>query len=891
MPGEPYLDAVRRLAGHDHFQAFQDFCLVVAGLHWPDRVIRKPQDPEGLCDILVHDAKDPQTVVAQVECKATMHEGEVQTLARLKRVAGDWKVRTLNARRLKGAGSPRKRVQSYIATTAAVRPGLWQKHRRSLGLSGFDLWDAHVLSSFLRGDCRLATYLDPQLPIADAEMRTTSLELMVIERDGKPIGVPEIMQVISEDDTFDIDFSEPILIAGPPNVGKTCCALRAAWRWYSSREKRRVLYFNCRLQNDPVIVQRTVRNVARGNELLILVDDVHFARDAGAWRDAVAAVSDAQPGTRVIWIARDDSPRNHLAVNKPPQLFGFPVEQVFARYFDRLTDLPPWQRLIAAFEAKLNPRFARKLERAGLGANSPGLMAAPATDEMMSEFRYTLKERMDEEVRELLADAGDPLGNHAPAYHLLLPFGALGVSAPLEFLSFLGLNAATASVKLRHHGLARVIRDTILLTEHPFQLRRTLAVADRHLTEETVRREFLDNFAPHRPEPWSVMVLSLYLARFLTTPDRQQAELNELGSHAEWSGVREPLTACLRFLLRHVWTTGSDLRSDAVRWYRKLARSSWPDNDDMFDQMLSEAANDWRTMLWEGQTGFRRDTILYEIAYIDYLKEDYAGACDGFAASVDAGLQIISEAMCAGASSPLWEKGQAALSHIWIAALLERSAKIRGLLRTFVEKCHSSDCAANVVRCVDEIAGIRQALCHANGQDGAESAGAYLDALRAVRPDWNPPENAVESLRREPGMESALARHEYNARLHATEASCWPMLYGLLPHRVPTQAPPPPRFALPAPAVAAPKYRESYINTLVKWSTGAADAAIAREAIATATLLVAGGAFEYLGDALLLALRVPIDPQLARAIRWYVKTAVPTIGFNGLAKASAMALS
>jgi len=434
---DPYINAVLRLSGHHNFQAFERFCTVLARLRWAGYVVRKTNDIESLFDILVYDVHDTINVIAQIECKASSRQKEIKTIEKLsKLIKKEWKPEKLIERMEELNRSSHPGARAYLATTVRVKPGLWESASASFGLGDLQLWDAHQLGTAIAQDPRLATYLDPTLPNADSFLLESSLTLIVAsETGGGRIGVPDLREILSEPEMAErLDFSSPILLYGPPNVGKTCFAVRQAWLWIQdNRPNSNVFIFNARWRqaSDVLKVPGYVQPKAR---TLLVIDDIHFASDPADWMISVQNVAERLTGRlAVLWVSRDPSVRSELSRSlvKP---IPFPVERVLSLFLDRLRGYSKWEAILAAFETRLDPRMAKLLvDRGTLPAGVDSLNSASSFCAWLTDRTTDNIRRRQLRIYEQISDA---------AYHVylaLLPFGSIGSAVETAFIKWLVL--------------------------------------------------------------------------------------------------------------------------------------------------------------------------------------------------------------------------------------------------------------------------------------------------------------------------------------------------------------------------------------------------------------------------------------------------------------------
>jgi hypothetical protein len=330
----------------------------------------------------------------------------------------------------------------------------------------------------------------------------------------------------------------------------------------------------------------------------------------------------------------------------------------------------------------------------------------------------------------------------------------------------------------------------------------------------------------------------------------------------------------------------------------KVARTAYPRNENAY---MAALAKDLRW--WEAQHAAaanhpdevceerRLDFILYEEAYIHYLCERYAAAAALFREAVDAGFRAIDRALDPPRRTKnTIKRAQFALSNIWIAGLLERSAALRGHLRETLIGTPAAT-AERMTGLAQGIAATYRALAKASesGAEGLESGLPFLDAAReALRPEHQYPNTGLAIDLREKRYADFLRRHQLNAWVHSLETSSWSWLFGSASARV--EVPDLPRPSLDTLKTLAPlSDRDSriafrYRQAELLFRAAGGERLATPDALHVAAMLRAAGSFEYLGDHLLLAWRIANAADERRAIAWFLRERVPQVGFNGLPK-------
>jgi len=139
-----------------------------------------------------------------------------------------------------------------------------------------------------------------------------------------------IKEVIKEPlDEKPRDFKRPLLVAGPPNVGKTCWVVRQAWHWLQSNQSQNADVFLINASQDkPSLVGTLVRPCPSEASVLIVIDDIHFARsNPRPWVDELEKAQSSRLGKIfVVWVARDADLQNQCVPTnlKNPNYIRFP---------------------------------------------------------------------------------------------------------------------------------------------------------------------------------------------------------------------------------------------------------------------------------------------------------------------------------------------------------------------------------------------------------------------------------------------------------------------------------------------------------------------------------------------------------------------------------------
>jgi hypothetical protein len=682
---------------------------------------------------------------------------------------------------------------------------------------------------------------------------------------------------------------DPVLLHGPPNVGKTCCAMRLAWEWKKKHPGMPALYLDAKLDVPEQVIQLS-RRISPQTDVLYVIDDIHYAsEDLVNWVLSMRQVVDSRTTgfVGILWVARDSSIAHKLVKSGKVAPEPFPIERTLELFTKRLQQLTLGQRIIAAFETGLDPRIAREFE-----------FTPDCEIHGFDEFAQWLSKEIHERFYPELSGIRCNLGSEGyEVYLMLLPFGSISYPVEEGFLREMGMSSPTSMEPLRRHGRARIIsrdqRFRVLLTEHPFQIQRKLnALAHDRAPDraiDAIRRIYPDcSTDPNIPEA----AFTLYISTQRSAED-QRSLIRELEAHADWSGVPNPLLQGLRFLLNCAgWETDKETKNSATTLYLKLNRYSYRDPECEFRRSLMEDRDFWmeerrvaEASLRCHSGNYRLDHILYEIAYIDYLLESYNEAKDLFSQSVDASLAAIERGMRAKFCTPEWNDGAMSFANIWVAAINKRAARVREVLYNAISSGGLSDRTQEELNSLSmEGALIHERLAIANSAAVEGSASLYIEALQAVCPEWRPPDDGIP-YSRTPETESSLRRHELNTSLNAAEMSSWPALFGFCAIRIPTKRVPH-QVPLPTdlPQTGLPLYITQQADLVYRWAEGGKPEELEAEVINTAALMRAADGYIRFGDLLLLAWRCVSSDDIAGALAWYLENRVPDAGCNGLPK-------
>lgn len=694
------------------------------------------------------------------------------------------------------------------------------------------------------------------------------------------------------------DFTRPLLVAGPPNVGKTCWVVRQAWNWLQSHQTQNAdVFLIDASQDDPSLVGTLVRPHSSEAPVLIIIDDIHFARfNLRPWVDELEKAKASRLGKIfVVWVARDADLQNELRSDRleKPELYLFPMDRVLSVLSKRLYHFTEWQRIVVALETGLDPRLARRFPPS---MNSLSDDISDFVHRVVKDWVHTDTSNWVAEIKSSL-DKED--ANAFALYNVLLPAGSINYPLPYQFIQEIGYLRLESVYALIRKGLAKHVgSDRLVLTEHPFHIRQILKLEEKGLLSIPIELErwFNHKFRRSSLKP---TLSGAVLAGYLADPSQADNHLDDLIHYAEWSGVREPVANTLKLLLEHTdWNVNAGIKDKATAAYHTLSRKLFPEDEEQFVNVLKSQQAYWKGLKEAADRSDelkvdseRLDRILYEIAYIDYLLGSYDQAVATFGRSVDAALEAIGRGMRADPDDSARKDGSDALAKFWISAVLEKSAALRHHIRLcLIEEEAAAHQRINTVdmSCfVKEIASIWRQLQQANRRPSEHAYPFYVDALQLIRPDWQPPSDGSPIIRTTE-MENWLARHELNSYLHARETACWPMLFGLSNKRIEIDVPGPqehlPGLPLQIPMVGLPFYRAQSVDLLCRWTQHPEPSELSNAVLTTAAMLRAGGGYEYLGDLLLLAWRCAPSSETADMLKWYLQKRIPSVGFNSLSK-------
>lgn len=674
------------------------------------------------------------------------------------------------------------------------------------------------------------------------------------------------------------------LIVGPPYVGKTCWAIRRAWRAHLDLKPCIVFYFHAKEESD--LLNTLNSNSDPNMNYIIIIDDIHLRQDNfDYWLDPLTRFRERRPSrVRVVWVARDESIFGSLGLTTE-QIEPFPMEQIVDLFLNQTSLASLDQRVIAALEAGLDPELGREMARGEWSKHG-------SYGELVSAIHTTIERHVLVEFEKVEQRLGP---KSFDGYKGLLPFSGIAFPVESKFLADMSDIDTTGIQALLNSGYCTIRSGKLQLTEHPFQLRRKLHHLDELETEQKTAQRF------SWPEDLSAArkISEAALGRYVQSANDRVATLGTLNQHAEWAGVLDPLAAAARHLVKV--TKDDVLREEALRVSLKLSRTASP-GDEMVEQTayvngLKEALAWWTSQQnhaeasdMEFHAGNRLDYILYEVAYIYYLLEDYEAAALIFGRSVDAGIRAIERALNDQEGSPFsTRQAQFALSNIWIAGLLEKGAILRGHLKDTIESgrpVHSELINMNV----EGISRTYHALTAAwmAGPEGLATGVPYLNAVRdALRPGHQFSDCGLGINLQDKRYQDFLMRHRFNAYIHSIETPSWSWLFGVTRDRINVPSGVMPiidwREIVPlGDRNSRTDFRHQQARVLFNATeTGKKDDI---KPLHLAAMLRAAGSFEYLGDTLLLAWRTAVEPAEKDAISWFLANRVPDVGFNKLPK-------
>ena len=202
-----------------------------------------------------------------------------------------------------------------------------------------ELLDANEIGGMLERDPVLASYLPTGLIHSDTVQLQYSLDSLV-EGYYKNYSVP-IKDVVYEplvDELINLD--KPLLIYGPPNVGKTCWAIRQAWNWIKGKEKYSSAYLINASRDDAYVISRLSKYIPTEACSVFIIDDIHYAKDnLNEWLSNLDSVIIKRgiEKVKIIWIAREVSVFDKLSKHhvQEPKKYSYPVENVFRLFTER----------------------------------------------------------------------------------------------------------------------------------------------------------------------------------------------------------------------------------------------------------------------------------------------------------------------------------------------------------------------------------------------------------------------------------------------------------------------------------------------------------------------------------------------------------------------------
>ncbi len=672
------------------------------------------------------------------------------------------------------------------------------------------------------------------------------------------------------------------LIVGPPHVGKSCWSFRRIWRARDYIQDPVRLWFNVLSDQLPDDLYLLDQHLSCDDNYVLVIDDINTAvSDAHLWIRSVANFVARRPGrVRTVWISTDATALELLRIaGFDPTVENFPLEHVTNVFLESLDPAPYEFRLAAALLTGLDPSIGRTMASwSWEGVDSFDLLKTKVEHQLELNTREFLVRRVNQEEE---------------LYISLVPFGVLSYPIPENIISVISDTKLSDQDRLIQKGLCTraVANGRIMLTQHPFQLRRVLAFVDK----QALARERAFNTASGPGADPAVSFSARIVSRYLEGCEDPVNELGNLNRHADFVGLPEGLASAARYLSQNAKSLL--LREAAQKVAMKLGRKSSPVGSPDVRLWLERDAsrlNEWRDRAaaapretYEGQ---RLDAILYEEAYLHYLQERYEDAARIFRASVDACFRAIDRALGDPRRTLETEAAAAAaLANIWIGGILECSSTARGQIRNIL---HGEQADHSILeQQIDQIAAIYLNLAQAcqSGAEGLRTGMPFLLAaqksMRADRP--YPRLDAVVDLSHEPNV-TWINRHLFNSCVHALETSGWPWLFGVESSTHVRDDTTLPAFEKVSDSLQKLDRGDRLGNRLrhAQLLHGAARGkqVKAQEAFHVAAMLHASGSFEYLGDHLLLAWKVAEDEGQRHAISWFMTNHVSDFGFNGLPK-------
>lgn len=722
------------------------------------------------------------------------------------------------------------------------------------------------------------------------EEQEYSLKFLKEKNDFKGIPFKKIIDEQFDDEP--IVFSKQLVVYGPPYVGKSCWVIKQAWFWLEKEQNFNASVFYLKASRDkPDKIRILADNHLSKEPLLFLIDDIHFiCFDPEKWIEVIQNIAENHlDNIYVIWISRNQMIIDNLNDIGISNIIikRISYDDVFNVLSKRMKDFSLWNICQIAFEIGLDPSIVSKIPFFNINV-------VKNTDQFLKKV---IKKKRDMN-RKRLKDIKDKLEN-SNSFHffiLLLPITAIDYTISKSFIRSFFYYEDSDLINLIESGFAEEFGnetnlDKIGLTLHPFQSYQLMIEAN-NLGYMRTANKWLKSIKIK--SKINNVLEEGFLDYLLWSEELAHNNLDELFNHAEWSGIQKPVKNTLHFLLNSKsWKVNRKLREKADVHYRKLTRTSYPDNEKEFLEVLISDQKKWLKLkkiaentIDKRAEGKRLDHILYEIAYIDFLQEKYEEAHKIFQESVQESLNSIKRMMSYVKGNDVENDGKLALSHIWVAASLARSSKIRSLIKSFLLDGVKQNVLNDIKQLVIEIYYIWNSLTKANCMINDDITREYMAALRTVDANWDSPKTDWKVCM-DRNMKQDLGRHERNLYLHSIECSCWPVLFGLSNERISLNIPSPkkwkPCFSPSVNIEGLSKYRQQQIELLFKWAENGNISEIHKDILKTLVLLKAGGGYEYLGDFVLLAHKCITEMSVKEGLKFFINQ-IPDIGFNKLPK-------
>ncbi|MBI2685687.1 MAG: hypothetical protein HYX27_05170 [Acidobacteria bacterium] len=350
-----YVDKICGLGGQAN--KFERFVRLLATERWPG-VVSQSLDQDGLFDVQVeHRGK----VTAQIECKAKTFPPGTSEAVRSNYLTSQ-QIETLKAR-LKRCDAGER----FLALTADVPSGKWSAPS---GLAHLTFWGANEMAAMAKRSPVAKAFLGltPDKIILDHDLS------YIVATSGPwfrrlPIG-EVIANADKERQEIFIEQSRSVLVYGPPRIGKTCSAVRQAWQWLELHKNGRTIdqppphvFLLNASRDEPELVSGLAPRVELPS--LFVIDDIHFAGDRiKEWVAHIASVKEANPATRVIWIARDEGVHSKLGSPRP-DLCRFDITKTLDLFKRKLSAARKPHLIVTVLETGLDPGIVSDLPVSG----------------------------------------------------------------------------------------------------------------------------------------------------------------------------------------------------------------------------------------------------------------------------------------------------------------------------------------------------------------------------------------------------------------------------------------------------------------------------------------------------------------------------------------------